>query len=62
MSYMLLYLQALARWALEWAQMYLALTRIWISAHTLETVIALLLVALFFAALGRLAPGEYQEG
>ncbi len=61
MSYTLLYLHALARWALEWARMDLMLAHIWISEHALETIIALLLIALLFAVLECFPVRENQE-
>ncbi len=62
MPYILLYLQALTCWALQWAQMDRLLARIWISEHTLETVIALFLISFLVAILGCLPTRENQEG
>ncbi len=56
------YLHALARWALEWIRMDLALARIWALQHPAETAIALLVIALLFAILACLPTCESQEG
>ncbi len=52
---------AYIRWALEWIQMDMALTRIWARHHPAEVTIALLLVALLCAILACLPGSKEQE-